>query len=151
MQPVHKLLTSILKCIPNDGTSNQSESYSRARQKSIVYGCSYGYDLSAATDRLPIALQVSILAGIFEASGFTLDVSLKLASLWRTILTSRRFFVPKPPKGVLDPDEFSGKSVKYEVGQPMGALSSFNMLAITHHMILQYLARSSGLVKDRHT
>jgi hypothetical protein len=30
-----------------------------------------------------------------------------------------------------------GKPLKYAVGQPMGALSSFNMLAVTHHFLVQ--------------
>lgn len=81
MQPVHRLLTSILKKIPNDGTSNQNASYARARQKALEHKCSYGYDLSAATDRLPIALQESILAGVFTASGYKLEVALHLARL----------------------------------------------------------------------
>jgi len=29
------------------------------------------------------------------------------------------------------------EELKYAVGQPMGALSSFNMLALTHHLIVQ--------------
>jgi len=32
----------------------------------------------------------------------------------------------------------------YSVGQPMGALSSWAMLAVTHHFIVQYAARISG-------
>jgi len=81
LQPLHKLLSSILKSIPNDGTSDQSESYLRARQKSIKFKCSYGYDLSAATDRLPITLQVSIIAGLLVSIGVNQTDSLKLAKL----------------------------------------------------------------------
>lgn len=29
-------------------------------------------------------------------------------------------------------------ALTYSVGQPMGALSSWAMLAITHHMVMQY-------------
>lgn len=36
--------------------------------------------------------------------------------------------------------------VKYSVGQPMGCLSSFNMLALTHHMIVQAAAVNCGIV-----
>lgn len=50
---------------------------------------------------------------------------------------NRPFLVPKLPKGVEDPQELEFSHVYYEVGQPMGALSSFNMLALTHHMIVQ--------------
>jgi len=35
-------------------------------------------------------------------------------------------------------------TVRYAVGQPMGALSSFNMLALTHHLLLQYCALKVG-------
>jgi hypothetical protein len=30
-----------------------------------------------------------------------------------------------------------GIALRYAVGQPMGALSSFNMLAVTHHFLVQ--------------
>jgi hypothetical protein len=30
-----------------------------------------------------------------------------------------------------------GINLRYSVGQPMGALSSFNMLAVTHHFLVQ--------------
>jgi hypothetical protein len=53
--------------------------------------------------------------------------------------------VPKIPKGIEDPQELAHTDLYYEVGQPMGALSSFNMLAITHHMIMQDIAQHRGL------
>jgi len=81
MQPIHKLLTSILKSLPNDGTADQGASYKRARDKSIKFGCSFGYDLSAATDRLPIAIQVPILAGVFESIGIPPIPSMMLAKM----------------------------------------------------------------------
>lgn len=81
MNPVHKLLTSILREIPNDGTLNQTRSYERAREKALKYGCSYGYDLSAATDRLPISLQVSILRGVFRAIGLDRSIAVELSLL----------------------------------------------------------------------
>lgn len=31
--------------------------------------------------------------------------------------------------------------LRYSVGQPMGALSSFNMLAVTHHFLVQLAYR----------
>lgn len=81
MQPVHRLLTSLLRSIPNDGTLNQNASYKRAREKSIRFGCSYGYDLSAATDRLPIDIQVSILRGLFQAINIPVGLSIELSML----------------------------------------------------------------------
>ncbi|KAF9914618.1 hypothetical protein FBU30_002438, partial [Linnemannia zychae] len=35
--------------------------------------------------------------------------------------------------------------VKYEVGQPMGAYSSWAMLALTHHIVVLYAAKLAGV------
>jgi len=147
LHPLHKLLSSVLKSLPNDGTADQESSYRRARQKSIQYGCSFGYDLSSATDRLPIDLQVSIIAGLLLSCGLSPKDSKELANLWKLILVQRSYAVPLLPKGVEDPQDLQCSGVHYSVGQPMGALSSFNMLALTHHMILQMCAREIGLIK----
>jgi len=72
-------------------------------------------DLSAATDRLPILLQSQIL----NILGYEGD-------LWRKVLDREWYF--------------EGSTVKYAVGQPMGAYSSFAMLALTHHVIVRYSA-----------
>jgi hypothetical protein len=65
LSPLHVYLSEILKRIPNDGTDSHDKAFERVQVRSKKYGCSYGYDLSAATDRLPISLQVSLLGGIF--------------------------------------------------------------------------------------
>jgi hypothetical protein len=67
LKPLHKALFSLLKSLPNDGTFNQELSVKRAVEKSKISKVSYGYDLSAATDRLPIELQESVLKFIFNA------------------------------------------------------------------------------------
>lgn len=132
MRPLHIFLSNILKALPNDGTFNQEAMVDRARIKSAKYGGSYCYDLSAATDRLPILLQEAILSSLIGAN---------LAQLWKRILIGRSYFLPrnkssaqlfKNTPAALDREYY------YSVGQPMGALSSFNMLGITHHLIVQY-------------
>lgn len=65
LSPLHQFLFSFLKSLPNDGTHDQNASVQRCFSKSKASGCSFGYDLSAATDRLPIALQMSVLEPIF--------------------------------------------------------------------------------------
>lgn len=62
---------------------------------------------------------------------------------------------PKERDYFVDKSEFdqileSGKTrlsakVKYSVGQPMGALSSWAMLAITHHAMMQFSASRAGV------
>jgi hypothetical protein len=65
LKPLHNALFSLLKSLPNDGTFDQRASVKRCFEKSKIANRSYGYDLSAATDRLPISLQVSVLTAFF--------------------------------------------------------------------------------------
>lgn len=64
-------------------------------------------DLSSATDRLPMDLQVPLIKEIFNLS----DIE---ANAWRDLLVDRDYAVPNEPNTL----------VRYSVGQPMGALSS---------------------------
>jgi len=61
LKPLHLTLFDLLRTIPNDGTFNQDESVSRSMEKSSKSGCAYSFDLSSATDRLPIIYQSAIL------------------------------------------------------------------------------------------
>lgn len=61
LKPLHDRLFTFLRSLPNDGTFDQHASVRRAREKANIANQSFGYDLSAATDRLPIALQQVIL------------------------------------------------------------------------------------------
>jgi len=63
---LHDYLFKILKAIPNDGTFDQAASIKRAGEKSKVANCSFGYDLTAATDRLPLDLQIALLSSLFN-------------------------------------------------------------------------------------
>jgi hypothetical protein len=91
---------NLLRTLPTDGTFNQIKPVKvlldRGHQEF------YSFDLSAATDRLPVDLQVKILSSL---------IGPELAHLWRTILVGR-------------PYHFKGENLYYAVGQPMGALSS---------------------------
>jgi len=119
LEPIHEYIYSILRNIPQDGTFDQSRPLSMLRQKiSDKPVKTYSYDLSAATDRLPLALQVQVL-GTF--------LNKKVAEAWGVLLSGRIFWL-------------KDDGYKYAVGQPMGALSSFGMLALTHHYIVQYAA-----------
>jgi len=63
------MLFKFLKSLPNDATFNQTLSVQRCMDKAKIAGCSFGYDLSAATDRLPIKLQVAILTPLIGELG----------------------------------------------------------------------------------
>jgi hypothetical protein len=126
LYPLHKALFGILRELPNDGTMDQDASFQRCTEKATKFNCCYGYDLSAATDRLPIDVQVSILVTL---------IGEKAANAWKGLLVSRSYLYR-------DPESKQINQVQYAVGQPMGALSSWAMLALTHHMIMQYCSWS---------
>jgi hypothetical protein len=131
MKPIHDLLfDQILPRIPQDGTFDQLAPV-KALLKSKSYTGLYSLDLSAATDRLPATLQRDLLKELLDNN---------LANAWYGLMTDRHFVMAAKGLPVLE-------SLKYKVGQPMGALSSWAMLAITHHFIVQASAWRSGLIK----
>jgi len=58
------MIFHFLKSLPNDATFDQQAAVKRAILKVEKFGRSFGYDLSAATDRLPIILQEAVLIPI---------------------------------------------------------------------------------------
>lgn len=64
--PLHEFMLKSLRLIPNDGTFDQDESVKRSQQKSLKAGLAFSFDLSAATDRLPVELTERILSLIFS-------------------------------------------------------------------------------------
>jgi hypothetical protein len=131
LRPLHDLLFSIiLNRIPQDGTFDQMrpvwELLKRNRHRGL-----FSLDLTAATDRIPVVLQQRLLAEMLDAP---------FAASWKGLMVDRQFALtvkglPQMP------------SLRYAVGQPMGALSSWAMLAITHHFIVQSAAWQSGILQ----
>jgi len=117
--PLHESIFRFLRSIPMDGTFNQIAPI----QRLIDFGLSDKFscfDLSSATDRLPMKLQVDILNGLEKGLG----------DLWSDLLSF---------------DWYYAKSTyRYAVGQPMGAYSSWAMLALTHHLIIQLASKQLG-------
>jgi len=70
LSPLHDYLFDILRKLnKNDGTFDQDMAVVRLKQLLKTCKCSYSYDLSAATDRLPIFLQISLLNNISPSLG----------------------------------------------------------------------------------
>jgi len=122
LKPLHLAIFDILRTIPQDGTFDQLApvhnlmAYVRASGAKV-----FSYDLSAATDRLPLVFQVQVLESL----------GISWAKHWGALLSGRPWFM-------------KGKPVYYAVVQPMGALSSWAMLAITHHILVQMAAHRVG-------
>lgn len=70
----------------------------------------FSMDLSSATDRPPMALQISLFKEVFSMTS-------KEAKVWSTAMVGRSF---RLPFGVYHKGE---AYLSYAVGQPMGALS----------------------------
>jgi len=127
LAPIHKWIFRFLSRLPMDGTMNQLKPLGLYPGKGTWIA---SYDLSAATDRLPIAFQKKVMEVLFSDT---------VAQAWVDLLVGRTYELTR---------SFNGKPynlhLKYAVGQPMGALSSWAMLALTHHIIVQIAAIKSG-------
>jgi len=132
MAPLHKWIFSKLRLIATDGTFNQVAPIERLLGRIGDADFVASYDLSAATDRLPLQLQVDLLEPLLGA---------ELSALWAFLLVGRPYRLPRVAKSY----NLGITSVFYAVGQPMGALSSWAMLALTHHAIVQYAASKADL------
>jgi len=107
LEPLHRTLFALFKKLPNDCTHDQDRGVEYAKALCLKHNCSYGFDLSAATDRLPISSQITLLNTLFG-----------IGDDWGQILVGRDYHISPNKYGI--PTE----AVRYSVGQPMGALSS---------------------------
>lgn len=90
----------LLRGIKSDCTFNQGD----FKSKLPSCGPYFSFDLSAATDRMPIVLQHKVISTI---------IGQDKADAWVRLLTGTEFLDPK------------GKQYyRYNTGQPMGAYSS---------------------------
>jgi hypothetical protein len=129
LTPLHETIFSFLPGIAADGTFNQTLLAERVCQMTKAANKDtpvYSYDLTAATDRLPLALQQRVLEVLLGSS---------FATQWANLLVGREYTAE------------SGKTYTYAVGQPMGAKSSWAMLALTHHVIVQVAAIRSNIAE----
>jgi hypothetical protein len=133
LKPLHTFLFELLRLMPQDGTFDQEKPLGHMADLGSQGNPLYSFDLSAATDRLPIIFQATLLSSLIGAWA---------ANLWMELLVGRPYTLPKSAV------EATGlKEVWYRVGQPMGALTSWAMLAFTHHALVQWAAFRVGVTK----
>jgi hypothetical protein len=147
MSPIHELYFAILQKIPQDGTFDQLRPLGASKN----WKDAFSLDLTAATDRLPLNIQVDLLAAITGSRSLALN--------WAKVLVDRDYFISYSKayggKGI---DKYRdhgptkrtcsfSQTLRYAVGQPMGALSSWASLAITHHYLVQYSAWEAGVAR----
>jgi len=126
LYPLHKLLVEVLSSFTSDATKDQSgafKAFVESQPSEIV-----SYDLSSATDIMPIELQTRLLSELFGA---------ELGAAWENLIRDREFGVPKGTT-------HTGRTIRYTRGQPMGALSSWAIIALTHHFLVFVAASRVG-------
>jgi hypothetical protein len=111
----------MLKVMGTDCTFNQDHGVTLRAAGGQSY---HSLDLSSATDRFPVDLQVFVLEQI---------IGKEKAAAWKDIMVGYAFETPE------------GNSVTYATGQPMGAHSSWPLFTLTHHLIVQYSNMRAGL------
>jgi len=123
LKPLHDSAMGHLKSLRPDCTFNQGS----FRNKLARSGPYHSLDLTAATDRFPVWLQVAVLAVL---------VSQEYADAWRRLIIDRDYEVSwvKHVK----------QTVRYACGQPMGAYSSWAIFSICHHVIVRVAAVRAG-------
>jgi hypothetical protein len=133
LKPLHDWVFDLLRSIPQDGTFDQLKPVKTLLRKVGNDTTIFSYDLSAATDRLPVAIQELLLAQVFGES---------FAKCWRELLVGRPYWVSKR---VQRERGLASRALRYAVGQPMGGYSSWAMLALTHHLMVQFSAYRAGI------
>jgi hypothetical protein len=121
LRPLHLYLFRALKKIPQDVTFDQS------KFKELIKDWEYFHsvDLSAATDRFPALFISEVLRGILPKD---------YVDSWEVLMLRYPFDISlgKGKKAM---------KLKYAVGNPMGAYSSWASFAITHHYIFYQISR----------
>lgn len=114
LKPYHVFLNKILKGIKEDCTFNQDTGFKSISidGKSLISS----FDIEGATDSIPAYLSKLIFERIFGE---------EKANAWYDLLVKCEY-------------DLKGEKYFYGTGQPMGAYSSWPMMAITHHFILYY-------------
>jgi hypothetical protein len=113
---------NFLRSLDSDATFDQSKA-SRVKEWTAEGKPVVCADLSNATDRFPVLLQVYVLSRVL-GNGF--------GEAWNDLVCGRPFL-------------WQGKQLFYKVGTPMGTLTSWSVFAITHHLVVRLCLLESGV------
>jgi hypothetical protein len=127
LKMLHEGIFTILRNHPSDATFDQDGSLMRFAEKG--FSEIFSFDLSSATDMIPIQIQTMLLSRLLGND---------LAKAWERLLVDRDYRVPKGTS-------IKSSTVRYTRGQPIGALSSWAMLALTHHFLVYVAAHRANI------
>ena len=131
MVPIYQVLKHLVRRLPCDATFDQSrfdtKIQNRVNNKNLYIG---SVDLSQATDNLPLSwgkFLVEELVLPMYSSSELVDTS------WNLFLEASR--AKWNNDGIMS---------RWTVGQPLGSLPSFPLLAVTHNLLLEALSFTNG-------
>lgn len=122
LKPLHNYLAKVLSKIRQDCTLNQSKFKDLLLNNDKV-DTYYSVDLSAATDRFPMSVIVDLLKH---------QLPNDYVDNWRQVMVGYPF-------------DYKQHKLIYAAGNPMGAYSSFNSFALTHHYLIYYCCKELGI------
>jgi hypothetical protein len=146
-RPIHDWFNQLLTRIPSDCTFDQEgglESYVQLGNES-----NFCYDLKSATDRIPVALYLLCFRGnpVMGPNLTKWWIRLLTERPWKESSTIGELRALSSGKA-FDPRKWEPQYLRYAVGQPMGALSSWPSMALVHHFVVQYCAKTQGRLAD---
>lgn len=113
LKNLHLYLFKVLRKIPQDCTFDQHSFKEKIKGWEIFYSV----DLKSATDRFPIEIISRVLKGILPP---------EYVNAWEQIMVGEPFDLP---------GKTAAGAVRYQVGNPMGAYSSWASFAVAHHYL----------------
>jgi hypothetical protein len=135
LTPLSKGLDRILKTLPEDCTHNQKEGAEFAKMLLLNGITVHAVDLSSATDRFPLDIQLYVL----EKLGYTYESEYIAKTLqWGQWRISNPAMIK----------ELGDDLIQYIVGQPQGMMGSFPLFALTHNVVLQTLCVELRIPRD---
>lgn len=121
LKPIHEyFMNKVLKKMPCDGSFGHQVLGNKVKKFTERRGL-FCFDLTAATDRFPLSIQIAALKPLLG----------EIVHEWSQLLVNRTF-------------TYKGKQVRYEVGQPMGLLTSWAAFSITHHVIINHCKKDKS-------
>lgn len=126
-QPLHEWLDSVLQILDYSCVHDQNKGAWYIQERLKADCCLYSFDLTSATDRFPLTLQLNLLENLGLG---------KYADALQEV-TNEDWYVSTGP--------YKGQAWKYECGQPMGLYGSFPLFSLTHIALLGGLCLEEGI------
>jgi len=151
LSPLGDFIYDILKGLDYDCTFDQSKGVTFIEEALAKGKTLYAYDLSNATDRFPLSIQIDVIRNIVRdtkslmtpslrnKSGITLDDLDNSIDLLHD-LSRGRWYSPK-----LSPFNKDDDYLMWKTGQPLGLYPSFGLFALTHGLLIRTIEEEFGV------